>query len=311
MGLYDRFFDSFLAILFFLFFRWILRKIFLRLPHDKQKEFLWRKTAAYCSIFILVFLLSVIWLRGFHSLTTYFGLLSAGLAVALKDPLTNFAGWLFILARKPFETGDRVQIGDYAGDVVDIDFFQFTLMESGVSGVTKDMRTGRLTKISNSTVFTQPQVNFTKGWFEYVWNSIEINLTFESNWKKARTILEGIISVEGEDAAARAKVAMSRASEKYMVLDMALEPLVLTAVNNNGVLLTALYLCDPRHRRGSSSRVWEQLLERFSGEGDIAFAYPTQRSYSNVAEGKPMTRPGTVRAPDKEVAENPHEDTSS
>jgi small-conductance mechanosensitive channel len=305
MGIYDKLFDSVLALLFFIFFRWILAKILLHLPHDKQKEFLWRKTASYCSVFVLVFLLSIIWLHGFHSLTTYFGLLSAGLAVTLKDPLTNFAGWLFILARKPFETGDRIQIGDYAGDVVDIDFFQFTLMESAISGVSKDMRTGRLTKISNNAVFTQPQVNFTKGWFEYVWNVIEVNLTFESNWKKAKTILEDVVGIEGADTASRAKVTMSHASDKYMVLDISLEPLVLTGVNDNGVLLTAAYLCDPRHRRSSTSEVWEQLLERFSEEGDISFAYPTQRSYSNIAEGKVMTRPGTPGATDKEAPTKP------
>ncbi|MBA4417720.1 MAG: mechanosensitive ion channel protein MscS [Syntrophus sp. (in: bacteria)] len=301
MGLYDRFIDSVLAILFFIFLRWVLVRIFLQFSHDKQKEFLWRKAATYCSVFFLVFLLSIIWLRGFHSVSTYFGLLSAGLAVALKDPLTNLAGWLFILVRKPFEAGDRVQIGNYAGDVIDIDIFQFTLMESSISGVSKDMRTGRLIKISNSTVFTEPQVNFTKGWFEYIWNTIEVNITFESNWKKARTILEEIVNAEGEDTTRRAKVTMSAASEKYMVLNMPLEPVVLTGVYDNGVMLTAAYLCDPRVRRRSSSKVWEQLLERFSGEDDIVFAYPTQRSFSNVTEGKPAIRAETARTLQKKA----------
>ena len=290
MGLYDRLFDSILAFVFFVLLRWILVKILLRFPHDKHKEFLWRKTATYCSAFVFILLLAFVWLRAFHSLSTYFGLLSAGLAVALKDPLTNIAGWLFILVRKPFEIGDRVQVGDYAGDVIDIDIFQFTLMESGTSGVSKDMRTGRLVKISNSAVFTEPQVNFTKGWFEYIWNTIEVSVTFESNWKKARTILEEIVTAESEDTDRRAKETMGEASEKYMVLDMDLEPRVLAGVGENGVMLTAIYLCDPRVRRMSYSKVWEQLLERFSGEDDIAFAYLTQRSFSNITEGKKGTR---------------------
>lgn len=294
LGLYDRLFDSVLAIVFFVFLHWALVKIFLRFPHDKQKEFLWRKAATYCSVFVLVLLLALVWLRGFHSLSTYFGLLSAGLAVALKDPLANFAGWLFILVRKPFETGDRVQIGNYAGDVVDIDIFQFALMESGTSGTSKDMRTGRLVKISNSAVFTEPQVNFTKGWFEYVWNTVEVNITFESNWKKAVNIFEEIIIAAGENASRRAKETMDKASEKYMVIDMPLEPRVLTEVNDKGVLLTAVYLCDPRTRRTSSSKVWEQLLDRFSAENDISFAYPTQRGFSNINEGKAAGKTGAA-----------------
>jgi len=295
MGLYDRLFDSFLAFVFFVILRWILVRILIRFPHDKHKEFLCRKTATYSSVFVFILLLAFVWLRAFNSLSTYFGLLSAGLAVALKDPLTNIAGFLFILIRKPFETGDRVQVGDYAGDVIDIDIFQFTLMESGTSGVSKDMRTGRLVKISNSAVFTEPQVNFTKGWFEYIWNTIEVSITFESNWKKVRTILEEIVTTESQDAGRRAKETMDAAAEKYMVLDMALEPHVLAGVCENGVVLTAIYLCDPRVRRSSSSRVWEQLLERFSREDDIAFAYTTQRSFSNITEGKPAAGAGAAR----------------
>ncbi|MCX5828320.1 MAG: mechanosensitive ion channel [Deltaproteobacteria bacterium] len=295
MGLHDRLFDSALAFVFFVLLRWALVRLFLRFPHEKQKDFLWRKAATYCSVSVLFLLLAFIWLRDFHSLSTFIGLLSAGLAIALKDPITNVAGWLFILVRKPFETGDRVQVGNYAGDVIDIDIFQFTLLESGTAGVSKDMRTGRLIKISNSTVFTEPQVNFTKGLFEYIWNVIEVCVTFESDWKKARTILEEIVTTEGEDRGRRAKETMGKASEKYMVLDMGLEPLVLAAIGDNGVILTAVYLCDPLSRRSSSSRVSEQMLERFSGEDDITFAYNTQRSFSNATEGKPATRIGIAR----------------
>ena len=77
-----------------------------------------------------------------------------------------------------------------------------------------------------------------------------------------------------------------------MVLDMGLEPRVLAAIADNGVTLTAVSLCDPLSRRLSSSRVSEQPLERFSAEDDIAFAYNTQRSFSNAVEGKSATGRG-------------------
>lgn len=295
IGFSDRLIDSALAFIFFLLLRWALLRIFSRFPHEKQKAFLWRKAATYCSVSVLALLLALVWLRGFHSLSTFIGLLSAGLAIALKDPITNIAGWLFILIRKPFETGDRVQVGEYAGDVIDIDIFQFTLMESGTAGASKDIRTGRLIKISNSAVFTEPQINFTKGWFEYIWNTMEVCVTFESNWKKARAILHEIATAESEDTGRRAKETITRAAEKYMVLDMGVEARVLAAIAENGVVLTAVYLCDPRSRRSSSSRFSEQLLERFDREDDIAFAYNTQRSFSNAAEGKRGTGPGTAR----------------
>jgi len=37
----------------------------------------------------------------------------------MHDTIANIAGWLFIIWRKPFQTGDRIQIGEVSGDVID------------------------------------------------------------------------------------------------------------------------------------------------------------------------------------------------
>ena len=57
-------------------------------------------------------------------------MVSAGLAIALKDLVVNLAGWALIFWRRPFQLGDRIQIGDHTGDVIDVRIFQFTLKES-------------------------------------------------------------------------------------------------------------------------------------------------------------------------------------
>ena len=93
-----------------------------------------------------------IWLEGIRSFATYFGLLSAGLAVALKDPITNLIGWAFIIWRKSFEVGDRVEIGEYAGGVVDQRIFQFSLMEIS-NWVAADQSTERILHVPNGMVF--------------------------------------------------------------------------------------------------------------------------------------------------------------
>ena len=64
------------------------------------------------------------------------------LAIALQDPLTNLAGWLFILIRRPFRVGDRIQVGANTGDVVDIRPFRFLMLEVG-NWVHADQGTGR------------------------------------------------------------------------------------------------------------------------------------------------------------------------
>jgi hypothetical protein len=63
-------------------------------------------------------------------------------------------------------------------------------------------------------------------------------------------------------------------------------PVVFTTVEASGVLLTVRHICRSRHRRESTQEIWEDVLDRFAECDDISFAYPTQRSYSNVTEGK-------------------------
>ena len=122
---------SFLAVLFL----WLIRKTILiivfRGIKDVRVRYRWRKISAYVAFGFCVFVIGGIWFKGFQSISTYLGLLSAGLAIALQDPLVNLAGWAFILWRRPFSVGDRIQIGEYRGDVIDQRIFMFTLMEIG------------------------------------------------------------------------------------------------------------------------------------------------------------------------------------
>ncbi len=80
--------------------------------------------------------------------------------------------------------GDRIQVGNFAGDVIDLRIFQFTLMEIG-NWVDADQSTGRVIHIPNGKVFTEMLANYSKG-FHYIWNEIPFLVTFESNWKKQK-----------------------------------------------------------------------------------------------------------------------------
>jgi len=101
----------------------LIIKVVRRRTENVRIRYGWRKTLGYIIIILGIFLIGRLWFSGFHSIATYLGLLSAGIAIALKDVVSNFAGWLFIISRRPFSAGDRIQIGEYCGDVIDIRIF--------------------------------------------------------------------------------------------------------------------------------------------------------------------------------------------
>ena len=122
-----KFIATFIAILVFIIIRRFVLKIVFKKTDDAMVRYRWQKTSSYIIYIFALVIVGRIWFKGIQSIATYLGLLSAGIAIALKDPLTNITGWFFILSRTPFAVGDRIQVGLHAGDVIDINFFKFTL----------------------------------------------------------------------------------------------------------------------------------------------------------------------------------------
>ena len=273
--------SGFILLALWLVRRWIVRAVMKR-TESTRVRYQWQKNSTYLYYGLVVIILSILWLSSLRNLATYFGLLSAGLAIALRDPVTNFVGWIFILWRHPFQVGDRIEIGEHAGDVIDLRIFQFSLLEIG-NWVAADQSTGRIIHVPNGRIFTHPLENFSQG-FEYIWNEIPVLVTFESNWQKAKKILLGIVTTQSEQLSPDAAEQIKNAAEKYMIFYNTLTPTVYTQVESSGVLLTIRYMCKPQNRRGSTEAIWEAILQWFDEESDINFAYPTQRFYNAPLE---------------------------
>lgn len=251
---------------------------------DVKARYTWKKGIKNTYYIVLLLFLSAYWLERIGSIATFLGLFSAGLAIALKDPLVNLAGWFFIVIRKPLQLGDRIQIGEFAGDVIDVRFFQFTINEIN-HWVDADQSTGRIIHIPNGQVFQYAQANYNQG-FSHIWNEIGVLITFESNWEKAKSLLEEIVNKHAEKISLSAKKKLVEASKKYMIFYRNLTPYVYVSVKDSGVMLTMRFLIDPRKRRTSEHLIWSDVLDAFAKNDDIDFAYPTQRIYYNLQEGK-------------------------
>ena len=281
--------ESLISIILIIGIQRLIRRFWISKIEDIKVRYQWQKISLYLAVFLVIILLSNVWLQLFGSVGTFLGLVSAGIAIALKDPLVNMVAWFFILIRQPFKVGDRIQIGKNSGDVIDIRLFQFSINEIG-NWVDADQSTGRIIHIPNGIVFTEPQANYTAG-FQYIWNEIPVLVTFESDWKKAKQILTDIVNHHGVMLSNEAENQIKEAAKRFLIFYSKLTPIVYTTVKDSGVMLTLRYMCNPRERRLTSEKIWEDILDRFSKCNDIDFAYPTQRFYNNSTEGKAGTKP--------------------
>lgn len=256
---------------------------------DVQREYSLARTMQITLASFVGIYLFRIWIATTADLSTYLGLLSAGIAIALRDVIVSGAGWIYLVVVKPFSIGDRIEIDGKMGDVIDIQPLQFSVLELGGWAKT-GLSTGRVMHFPNHFILSNVITNHNEA-FDYVWAEMPILVTFESNWKKAYDLLDALLEKEVGRNNLEAQRQIRRASRQFKLFFPHLDSKVWVTVEDSGVLLTLRFLCDPKGRRTIESKIWQSVLELFSENGDIDFAYPTQRAYLNFKEAAKELQP--------------------
>jgi len=265
----------------------VVRMVVLAVVHRRIEEpSVWyraRKLTTYAITVVGAVVLASIWIEG-SGLATYVGFLTAGLAIALSDVLKNLAGWMFIVLRRPFRVGDRIEIGGQTGDVIDVRAFRFILQEfDGITPGGNPAYTGRLVHVPNGFVFTQSATNHSEG-FRYVFHEIPVLVTFESDWRRAREIV--LAAVQGQAApTAEVQRELRETAQEYRLTFDGLEPTVIMTVRDSGIELTGRLAVRYERVRAVEDAVWTGVLDGFAVEEHIDLAYPTVRTYFEGAIG--------------------------
>jgi small-conductance mechanosensitive channel len=264
---------------------WIDRHI-----QDNATRLKTRKALIYIGILIVLVALLKVWiLREKVNITTVAGIMGAGITLALQQQILCLAGWLVLIVHRYYDVGDRVQIGDVKGDVSDIGIFHTTLVEIG-GWVGEEQSTGRLVTVPNSHIFSLAIYNYTRG-FEYIWNEFPILITYESDWHKAQQIILDFAKEGVEEIQEKFRTQIKTMAQKRLIHFTHLAPIVYPKIADSGIQLTLRYLCEPKRRRSSAADLSAKILDAFAKEPDIDFAYPTQRRYDNLREGKNKPSP--------------------
>jgi small-conductance mechanosensitive channel len=227
----------------------------------------------------LGYLLSVLFLAGefsnqLHSVTVALGVASAGIAFALQEVIVSIAGWLAISFGRFFKIGDRVQLSSTVGDVIDIGVFSTTLMEIG-EWIKADQYSGRIVRVANSFVFTEPVYNFSAD-FPYLWDEIILPVKYGSDIQMTRSILqqtaEEVVGIYNQPAQARWK----EMNQKYRLEHERVNPVATLVANDNWLEFTLRYIVDYKRRREIKDQLYEAIITRIAGtDGKVAIASTT------------------------------------
>ncbi len=223
-------------------------------------------------LFVLVLLVavSVVFVNWYTALISV-GVVSVIVGLSVQTPMTSFIGWIYILVRRPYRVGDRVEIDGATGDVIDVGYIDTTLWEFGGKYISGDHPSGRIIKFPNSKVLGTMVYNYSWPLFPYIWNEIKFNVGYESDLVFITETMQRIVQEELGPA-------MIERVEKYRELlartpvnelEVREHPRVIFRVSENTWLeVIVRYLVAPREAGSVKTRLIKKLLPALNAAPD-------------------------------------------
>src|SRR5271166_5285858 len=228
-----------------------------------------RKFVVFLGYVIAILFMAILFGDRLGRLSFALGIAGAGVAVALQEVIAGIAGWIAIGVGKLYAVGDRIQVGDTRGEVIDISPLRTTLMETGY-GVSGDLYSGRIARIPNGAVMKGPTFNYSEG-FRFVWDEIKVRFTLDSDHVFAREMLLQIAQENVSDYMARTEQSWEHVTDDFRIANLRREPTVALVVVDGGCLeFTVSYVVDYLKRTVMKDQLFTKIVEEVSkNEGKV------------------------------------------
>ena len=260
------------AIIYFLF-GILFEELVTKRTKDSKTRYSLRKIISILSIGIFLVILISIWIVETQNILIAFGLIGAAIAFALQDLFKNFIGGLMIFLNGLYRVGDRIEMNQKYGDVIDIGIFYTTLMETR-EWVSGDQATGRLTIVPNGGVLAGNLQNYTRD-FDFIWDEITLPITYDSDWNEASNKILEIVRSETQTVSENAKSIMEKLEGKYYFTKRSLEPAIFITLTDNWVTFGIRYVTEVRSRRPLHDRLSRKILAEIEKYPKIKIASST------------------------------------
>jgi len=216
-------------------------------------------------VIILLTVVSANWYTALVSL----GVLSLILGFALQTPITSLIGWVYLLIRQPYRVGDRIQIGDAKGDVIDVSYLDTTLWEFGGPYLSTQHPSGRIIKFPNSLVLNETVYNYSWPLFPYVWNEIKFTIAYDSDLEFVAQTMKEVVEEElGEQMMSLVGVYRELLTQTPVdELEIQERPVVHFRPSDNTWLEAIVrYLVHPKESGRVKTRIIKKLLDKLNAE---------------------------------------------
>lgn len=218
--------------------------------------------------FIFIIVASFLFQKPYASLASL-GLISLVLSFSLQSPITSFIGWLYVVFRRPYKVGDRIQINQHRGDVVEISYLDTIILECSGDYLGNDRRSGRVIHFPNSLILKDKVINYSGPQVPFIWNETPVQVSYTSDLP---FVEECLIRAAVEDFKERYPMMYEGNSKKW-------EPAVYFRVNQYAWMEAVIsYPVEPVDTTGRRNRILRNALPLLNAQpGKVQFPEGVRR----------------------------------
>lgn len=197
--------------------------------------------------------------QNLYAAAVSFGLISLVLGFALQAPITSFIAWVYLVFRRSYLVGDRIQIKNFRGDVIEISYLDTSILECSGDYLGNDRRSGRVIRFPNSLILKEEIINYSGPDVPFIWNETVVQVAYTSDLQFVEDCL--------------LKAAVDDFSERYPNLVARESHLWMPAVyfrNNIYSWMEAVvsYPVEPEDTTGRRNRILKRALPALNAQPD-------------------------------------------
>jgi small-conductance mechanosensitive channel len=255
---------------------WALRRLIRRLVEDEERSLFWTKSVNAAAIAAVALFFIFHYIDNLLYALTFIGFVAAALTIVLKEAVLNFAAWIQMLLGSKIRIGDRIliyhEMQPIIGDVLQITPMRLTLYEEIThNSAAETKRAGRVIFVPNNFIFTRPIFNYTHDRMKTIYDLVQVELDYETNFQKAREIAEEAVDHFTHRHIEMARRQYEHLRERYSMRGKDLRPRVqfMTNAELGGVSMYLWYVAPYREILGYRTDITLAVIERFRQEPDI------------------------------------------
>lgn len=240
----------------------LLRSLFIRRIRKsnwrKEDQRKWLVTVRNWSTFTIFIGLMVIWATELQTFALSVVAITGALIISGKELLLCFHGGILRSFNLMFKVGDRIEIDNVRGDVIDTNLFVTKILEIGPQNFTHQF-TGRSITIPNS-LFLSKELTNESFMHKYVLHVFKLSFSRQDNWRQAEKCMLEAAEEECANFIEKAQANMDYLSRREGIEVPRVDPRITYKFTSPNELEMIVRVPSPATRKGN---IEQAILKRF------------------------------------------------